>query len=292
MDSTFDAALGTDSASFTKAIGALYQKPGPRAKFFKGTFTEESKTVDWDARTAPTFEFTTPSADHWQNSFDGKGKPPGGQPPADAFQLKVATLHVEYAPVKVDTAVETYLHADIKDGKLTLTPLSIWYDQSKFSTGDKFFIRIIIKALFPKAVQLLSGISVPMLDRKLGDLDLKLTAKSTAITGNHLVVLAVGTGTTPAPAPKTWPDKPIFLLASQSLRDLILRAVTDKVKADGSGKWSGSNATAEWKITDVKNIKVDGQDTTKISADVDYSFNATYNAAGSTCAVNKGANKS
>lgn len=289
MDSNFDAAFGVDSTSFTMQINAIYQKPSLREKYFQGSFTAAGKDATWDARTSPTFEFTPPSADHWKNSFNDKGKPPDGPPPAGVFQLKVATLHVEYVTVKEDTAVETYLHAQIDSGKLTITPLSIWYDQSKFSKSDKFFINVIIKELFPKAKQLLSGFNVPALDHSLGDLDLKLAATSTAIIGNHLVVYAVGEGTKPAPPPNSWPDKPIFLLVSQSLRDLILRAVTDKIKKDGDGTWTGKNATAHWKITEIKNIQVDGQDTTKITADVDYSFNAVYNAGGSTCAVSKSA---
>jgi hypothetical protein len=298
MASTFDIAFGVDSASFTAAVKQLYDKQGPREKFFKGTYTEDDKSGDWDVLEAPVFDFSAPDATRWADSLNGDGQSPGGQPPGDGFQLKIAKFKLVYGSLTIDDAqVEVYLTAVVADSKLTITPNAIWYDKDKFSKADEFFIKnLVVKEVFARAKTLLAGITVPALERKIGDIDLELTVQDATINAAHLIVSAVGKDSTPAATPTNWPEAPVFLLVAPGFRDAILSKVADKIKSEKPDPYkidnSGATGQADWSITDITNIKPAGENTAKFTADIAYTFSAflTVEAAGSSCALSKGAN--
>jgi hypothetical protein len=305
--STFDAALGLDHTTLDTAVAQLYAKPAAREQIFKGSQSGEEGsihyTVSWDVKAPPTFKLEPPTAQQWAGSIDKTGKaPPADQlPTANAFQLDLPSFYAEYAlgaaHVSGTGHVAVFATAASSGKSITITPLSVWVDESQWKLWDKFIINhVIIPMVLDKMGQLLAGFHLPALSFSSSAVSVELSDPVTAITGGLLISASCLKSGGPVDLTgATWPVKPLFALFSSTLLAQVAQQVAAAkiVKQyTEDGKYAGGLMT--WDYTaDVKTVTVSFHSDDMTKADATIGFTATAElkplGIGGPCAISSAA---
>lgn len=246
-----------DSATLDKGVGQLYADPQAREKLFKGTQQGEQGavkfTAKWEARAAPTFLLEPPPLDKWNASINSQGKNPKPEevPTGQAFQLTFPQFYGESAvgaspPVSGTTQVVVFAAVAMQGDKLSITPLSVWLDESKMKNWDKFILnQVILKQVLQQAGKMLSGLSIPPLTLSQSGVKIELTPPVLKIDSGKLILAASlkSKGSVDIGG-AAWPAQPLFALMS---KDLVMKAVEELSKSlmdkpySGDGSYKGAN---------------------------------------------------
>lgn len=299
--SAFDLAVGFDHATLDKGVAGLYAKPDAREKLFKRTESGKDPmvyTASIDIQAAPVFDLAPDAATKavWPASIGPKGtKVTGPLPAVNLFVLRLPQLHVDATvagkSVKA-TAKDTraFCTLTISGAAATLTPVSLWIDESHMSVFDKKFVEhVVVKMVLSKITPLLAGLKIPPLSLSKAGITITLGQPIATIAGGKLVLAATLTG---GPAVDvggvTWPDKTAFVLLSPALIEKVandgLRAkLIGKTFSDsGSVKGGTWDASAVIKAATVRSLP----DRTKVTFQLnDFGFKAEFKPLGGPCAI-------
>ncbi|HEY3364146.1 MAG TPA: hypothetical protein VGK74_03705 [Symbiobacteriaceae bacterium] len=313
--SQFDVAIGLGKETLDKGTGELFTKPAAREKLFKGSQGGDMEglayTVSWEIQAAPTFTLTAPSADVWAQSINSKGEnpAPGDMPTANVFQVVFAQFHGEYRlgdtdPVSGTGQVIAIVTLEVANNKATITPKSVWVDQSSMQDWDKAILDgIVLPQVLGQATTMLAGFTVPDLSRTQDGVTIDLTPPQVAIADQKLIIAASmkSKGSVDI-AGVQWPAQPLFLLLSPYLLQNVATQVSAKLvgyEKTGDGSYPDDGAfkgalTYDWKVklNSADAIAMDATDKTKLSANVGFGFEAVVKplGVGGPCAVTAATN--
>lgn len=308
--SQFDVVIGIGKETLDKGTAELFTRADAREKLFKGSQGGEMEglayTVTWEIQAAPTFTLTAPSADVWAQSINAKGEnpAPGDLPVANVFQVVFPQFHGEYTlagadPVSGTGQVIAIATLEVAGNKATITPKSVWMDQSSMQDWDQAILNgVLLPQVLSQATAMLAGFTVPDLSRTQDGVTIDLTPPQAAIAGEKLIIAASmkSKGSVDV-AGVTWPAQPLFLLISPGLLQHVATQVSAKLvgyQTSGDGSYPDSGAFSgalkyEWKVklSSVDSIAMGTTDMTKLSANVGFGFEAVVKplGIGGPCAV-------
>jgi len=298
--SKYDMAVGLDKTTLDGGTAQLYTDSSARENVFKGSETIQKGTAVWDVLSAPVFTLEPPPADLWAASITAQGvnPKPEDRPTMEAFQMILPQFQASYtvgtSTVGGTTQVNVFATVAVSaDGtKLSFTPVAIWLDETQMKGWDKFVLnQLILKQIFIKANQLLSGIAIPVLSFSQDGISLDFTAPVITITGGKLIVAAnlKGKGDVDIQGVE-WPDQPLFLLLSGDVAQQAAHQAVRKVDPkQGSGSYGVLDYEYNASVNDVT-VSVDSGTAPKVSAVFSYEFSGTVKplGVGGPCAVSAG----
>jgi hypothetical protein len=300
----FDVAIGMDHTTLDTGVAQLYADPDARNKLFKGedsgTTNNLPYTVSFDVQAAPLFSLAPDPAITalWPKSIDNTGKNPSG--PLPSPNLFVLTLPKFEAQLTIGKAkplsgtadnVRVFCTLAVASNIVTLTPVSIWIDESHMTGFDKLIINQMLKRVLLKIQTLLAGLKIPPLSFSKEGITVDLTPPVASIVGGRLVAAACLTSNgTPDIGGATWPDKSLFALVSGGAITSILqqalnsKVVNQEMSASGSIKVASWDATAKCSSATVTS---DATDRTKVSATIGFGLSAELKplGIGGPCAI-------
>ncbi|MBW4717237.1 hypothetical protein [Saccharothrix obliqua] len=299
----FDVVVGMDEKSFSLGVAELHKREDAHKKFFQGTVEKSPFKCDWNVVDAPAVVFGPPDPGKWAASYDGSGKHPAGPvPPAgNTFRLHLPKLHIVlYSGGKpqpaVEGPVEIYAQVAVSGGKLTITPLAVWFDESKMDPNDRAFVAgFVLPAVFKQVGGVLKGIDIPPLHFAAGSVPIDLRITEVTLGGGRLLIAALADKSNGAAAPATWPTASTFVLVNRDYLGALVGAAAANFKGKDLGKFdkggSAGSISGSAKLEAIKNVKI-LDDPTTASAGLDVSFDLTAKLLGSKCALSKAAKKS
>ncbi|MGV9279027.1 hypothetical protein [Streptomyces sp. NPDC003730] len=280
---TFDLAVGVTSATLGSGLEQLHA--GHR-ELLRGDHDEVVAgirySLGWDLREPPRISLGAPDPARWDKTWKQAGT--GTLPSSGVVQLVMPDLWLRWAPeggtpreLSCGVAVAACLLA--VDGAVRVDLLGVWMETPPTDSNDRTVLkRVLVPRLLKRGGDLLKALRLPA-QRLLGQ-SVDLTPVLVDVTDSHLVV---ATGPRPDPAPVSavdWPaGKDVFCLVAPALLKRLVDAAAqqeaDKHEpvVDVDETLVGVlQATLKAHFRGLKDLRVDAQDPTRLTAGVDIAW--------------------
>jgi hypothetical protein len=281
--STFDFALGIQLSTINTGISELYANDvARRTLFMKSMKIGEpafSLEAAYDIRSVPVFSFSpaATAADRWAKSIDTTGfNPETPMPTRDLFVLTIPSFYAEMVRKSgarasgTATDVTVFCTFGFKGNSLSFKALSVWVDQTAFSSFDEDLMSgEILPELLERLDTMLEGMSISLLSFKPQGVKIDLMPPVAILSATQLVVASSLTSTKVLDVSGfTWPSEPFFVLVSgravkQVAEDAAKKMLVGK-SFEGKGSVAAGTATYSGKVSvNQFSLNMDGTDMTR-----------------------------
>jgi hypothetical protein len=176
--------------------------------------------------------------------------------------------------------VHAFCTLAVADNTVTLTPASIWLDESRMSGIDKVILNKMLQQVLIKLQHMLHCLQIPPLSFTQEGITVDLTPPVAAIVSAKLVAAAcLKSNGSPDIGGATWPDKALFALVSGSAITSIAQGAlnTKLVNKEFNRDGSVAGGTAKWDATakcTSATLTSDATDRTKVTAQIGFGLSA------------------
>jgi hypothetical protein len=247
----YDVAICLGQQNLNKIAAAFYQRPGLRARLFRGshatTLEGVQANVAWDVLQPPTFDLNPPSPAQWAAAIHATGA--SIAPSANAFVLKLPALHVTLnsgpgPATDITKAVDVICSVTLLGKSVSLTPVGAVIDLSTASPIDQLIYKqILVPNLLAQLTMLMAGQHVPHIDFR----GLSFGNAALLVEGGHVIGAAFLEGRSGVPDVQSLRSAPKAEFYVMLGRDALQKVVNDGVQPL-RGQTDGVNGSANFGI--------------------------------------------